>query len=178
MLMNDGIGRFSPSGSLPAVGGGIATVAVALVDADKDGDLDVFLGNVQSSAASSSSSQMESWSPSSNTLVLNNGAGAGEFRSTDLPFPSGSADATALAFADVDADGDLDLIVANDASQANRLLLNDGSGGFTVSTGFVSKSRTKSVAFGDVDGGAPSALFTPRPRCFTPCTRLAILPVR
>ena len=152
LLINAGDGSFSASSSLPGVGGGVATMAVAFADVDKDGDLDILLGNVLSSVASSPISQIETSLGADNALVLNNGAGAGVFRSTDQSFPSGSADATAIVVGDVDSDGDLDLIVANDeAGKENRLLLNDGSGSFKVSPGFSSFGRTKSLAFGDVN---------------------------
>ena len=52
---------------------------------------------------------------------------------------------------DVNGDGDVDILLGNDG--ANQLLLNNGSGGFTLSTTFPGGSAsTYAVAFGDVDG--------------------------
>ena len=52
----------------------------------------------------------------------------------------------------MDADGDMDLIVGN-WEQANVLLINDGSGGFTSSASFPGGSKkTTALATGDVDG--------------------------
>jgi hypothetical protein len=56
-----------------------------------------------------------------------------------------------VALGDVDGDGDLDVFVANNG-QANRVWVNDGSGGFSDSGQSLGSSFSYGVALGDVDG--------------------------
>ena len=79
------------------------------------------------------------------------------------PLPPGTAGATALELGDVDLDGDLDLVRAQSgdphgatSGALDQLLINDGSGQFAVSGGFVGpwndlQSNSTSVSLGDVD---------------------------
>ncbi len=79
----------------------------------------------------------------------------GGFASTGAALGSSNIDNTAsIILGDVDGDDDLDLIVANDSSQANRLYLNDGSGGFAASgTAIGSEAESsRSVSLADMDG--------------------------
>lgn len=137
--------------------------SVTVGDIDNDGDLDVCTtGFIPDTGL-----------PSPGTHVFrNDGTGA-------LSAPQMVAGGTArdVQFGDVDGDGDLDLVIASFCSstwvrnpyygsyltvafQANRLLLNDGSGGFAeVNGAFTTRSATTDIEFGDVDGDGDLDLF-------------------
>ena len=63
----------------------------------------------------------------------------------------GTANSFGVVFGDVDGDGDLDAMVTN-ASQANVVWLNNGSGTFTDSGQTLGTADSRGVVFGDVDG--------------------------
>ena len=97
---------------------GRSTHAVA-ADFDRDGDLDLYIANGFNYNED-------------NIYALNNGDGS--FTLVDLDeygLPRGGA-STGVVAADFDRDGDLDLYVANSLDQDNWLLLNDGTGHFTL----------------------------------------------
>ena len=88
------------------------TRALALGDVDRDGDLDLIAGNDASQQ---------------NRLYLNNGTADPFNGVAGVDVTNDNDRTTSLALADVDDDGDLDLIAGNDASQRNRLYLNNGT---------------------------------------------------
>ena len=150
LLINDGTGSYSKDARFP--GWITQTHAVVCGDVDGDGDLDIVFGN-----------GFHMGGP--NQLLINDGSGG--FSARTLPGGS-SAVTTSLAFADLDADGDLDLLVGNcptyqqeDTTGANILLLNDGTGEFTVDSSFPGSSahRALTVAFGDLNGDGTLDIF-------------------
>ncbi|MCP4471446.1 MAG: VCBS repeat-containing protein, partial [Gammaproteobacteria bacterium] len=115
------------------------TYSITLGDIDGDGVLDVIAGNY-----------------GANELNLNTAGGrltAGTVIGTDIG--SNTYDTRSIALGDIDNDGDLDVVVGN-ASDTNKLYLNDGSGGFDTGTGtdigINDVNDTRSIALGDVDG--------------------------
>ena len=150
LLINDGTGSYSKDARFP--GWITQTHAVVCGDVDGDGDLDIVFGN-------------GFFMGGPNQLLINDGSGG--FSARTLPGGS-SAVTTSLAFADLDADGDLDLLVGNcptfqqeDTTGANILLLNDGTGEFTVDSSFPGSSahRALTVAFGDLNGDGTLDIF-------------------
>jgi hypothetical protein len=110
----------------------VKTTSVAIGDSNGDGALDLAMGN------NGSFSQLyRGERPALTASDLTNTA-------TD--------NASSLALSDVNNDGDLDLLLGN-ANAASQLYLNDGAGGFTLSTGLFSPAQafTRAVAWGDVD---------------------------
>jgi hypothetical protein len=138
VFFNDGTGQFTDASAawLPAHDN---NYEMEVMDVDGDGQLDL--------------------------VTLNDGAGLRDhlFRGT----PSGFVDATATAlagannpgaddnmaaFVDVDSDRDPDLLIGA-LQGGDRLLINDGTGVFTLAAGEVpgSSPGTLGIAFGDVD---------------------------
>eukprot|EP00316_Scyphosphaera_apsteinii_P007920 CAMPEP_0119309550 /NCGR_PEP_ID=MMETSP1333-20130426/15829_1 /TAXON_ID=418940 /ORGANISM="Scyphosphaera apsteinii, Strain RCC1455" /LENGTH=795 /DNA_ID=CAMNT_0007313543 /DNA_START=59 /DNA_END=2442 /DNA_ORIENTATION=- len=174
LMLNDGSGDFAAS--IDFSHNGTDVTAVAFGDVDGDKDLDFIVGT---SLAVTEDEGEDGWivggsldgfavpspSPSasemgtrgsSNKLLLNNGYLNGYHASMTFTqaadFPEGFAQTSAVAFGDVDGDDDLDLLIGN-ADGPNEMLINDGRGGFTSSSGLLAGSGfTKAVAFGDVDG--------------------------
>jgi len=146
VYLNDGAGRF---GSRHNFGpGNDYTSSMDVGDLDGDGDLDVIVGNREPPIGHAPS-----------VAYLNTGAASFPVTRT-FGVLTQTYD---VAVGDADADGDLDLAVGNDGQQ-NVLFLNDGSGGFFTGTVNCSSppsnahcygstsDRTRSVAFGDLDG--------------------------
>ncbi len=143
VLINDGSGSFTSS---VLAGGSFASTEIALGDLDGDGDLDAIVTNGTATAQN-------------NQVLINQGgnqAGTeGVFVASDITGSVGKSSDVALA--DIDGDGDLDAIITNTAfdnaeDQTNQLLINDGTGSFTVSVLDGGNSATNAVAFGDLDG--------------------------
>ncbi len=147
LYLNDGTGTFTDvTASRMPVSGRVTSLAMG--DVDGDGDLDLVVASV---GAGSQYGQSR--------LYLNNGTGT----FTDVTatrMPSGLYDIRSVVLGDVDGDGDLDLALGNVgyitvSTSSNRLYLNDGTGRFTATAGYlpaVGNDPTSSLAFGDVDG--------------------------
>lgn len=136
LLLNDGTGRFTHgTGSPFAVGTNPFSVGAGDFDGINGLDLAVagrFNGDV--------------------TVLLNDGTG-GFTPGAGSPFAAGS-DATALAVGDFDGVNGPDLAVVNTNINRVRVLLNDGTGGFSAGVGspFTVGTTPNFVAVGDLDG--------------------------
>jgi hypothetical protein len=148
ILINDGSGHFSDESLRRLPDTAQDASAVIIGDVDGDGAPDLLFAR-----------RVYYWGPAQNTLFLNDGRGY--FRDATVRLPQHKDVSFRAAFADVDSDGDLDIFVANIGGDS-RLLLNDGSGRFTDSTGTSlppTGQASLGVAFGDVDGdGDPDLL--------------------
>jgi hypothetical protein len=138
LLLNDGLGNFTPDvqGRIPAAND--KSFVAVLFDADGDRDLDAFIGN----------------QPTQNRLYLNDGRGFFT-DATNTHMPGDNFTTTAAVAADADGDGDLDLFVANGRepglAEQNALYVNDGSGRFFYRL-FSRGEWTRAVAVADIDG--------------------------
>jgi len=188
VYLNDGTGRLTDSGQ--DLGDGTRSGnAVRLLDADRDGDLDalvvyyqepdrLYLNDGRGRFADSGWEMPEGATPGdldgdgdSDLFVRENGrgyrallnGGVGRFRERWAFTDSGLVQGN-VTLADLDGDGDLDA-VATDADmrvrRPTRVLLNDGTGGFTDSGQELPAVRGGRVAIGDLDGdGAPDLVLT------------------
>lgn len=155
LWINDGSGRFTDetAARLPLTPNN--STEIDLADVDGDGDLDAVVSNL-----------------GANQLLINDGAGV--FTEAPLPqatppgppgfgvgFPPFFIEISAEAiFADVDGDGDSDIVISNEnpfpfgpPGDANRLLINDGSGTFTDESARIpfAIDNTSGFAPGDID---------------------------
>ncbi len=112
LYLNSGAGSFTDAtaGRLPV--SSATTAAVATGDVDADGDVDLLLAH----------------RGTANQLLLNDGQGS----FSPAPTFPGSRPSAGAWLADVDGDGDLDALVRD--TNAMRVLINDGLGGFTDAT--------------------------------------------
>jgi MYXO-CTERM domain-containing protein len=141
LYVNDGTGTFTDvsPGQLPQFGNNYET---ELMDIDRDGDLDLVTLNDGTSLRDH---------------VFEND-GAGTFTDVSATALAGTANPQAddnqAAFLDVDSDGDADLLIGRLGPQGDRLLINDGTGAFTVESGAVPGATpgTLGIAVGDLDG--------------------------
>lgn len=135
ILTNDGSGGFTDADAT----GGHASTDVAIGDLDGDGDLDVFVANTLGQA---------------DQILFNQGGAQGgtegAFSAVDAPGQPLSS--VSVALGDADGDGDLDVFVGTIDGQANRLLINDGSGNFTAMDAPGGTAPAAAAAFGDLDG--------------------------
>jgi FG-GAP-like repeat len=132
LLLNEGDGYFTEDleGRLPPIPAlQDFTLSLALGDVNGDGAVDVFLGEAETRSR----------------LLINDGAGFFTDESDDATLTTGRLPADELRaydcrLADLDGDGDLDLVVINDVSlstgdsvlMGNHVLLNDGTGHFSI----------------------------------------------
>ena len=107
-------------------------------------------GNLTVKAANACAA--DAWSPDFPITVVSVGGG-GDTEFTDSGQYLGSAFNTFVALGDVDGDGDLDAVVTNDqASQANKVWLNDGAANFTDGYMDFGGNESWGVALYDFDG--------------------------
>lgn len=139
--LNDGTGSFADESTSRLPQRDDISQDIAVGDVDGDGSADLIFGNEEL-----------------NRLYLNDGAG--RFADAPLPRRATPEETRDVDLADVDGDGDLDLYFANvrifnaDRDQQDRLLLNDGHGGFSDVTATLLEpddELTTSVAFIDYD---------------------------
>ncbi|MFT5679703.1 MAG: hypothetical protein ACI8RZ_000608 [Myxococcota bacterium] len=131
ILINDGAGAFSittlPESSTSPSGG-------VFGDLDGDGDLDLVVGRVQESPDPEFIIAGEEHGEGLD-LYFNDGSGDFSLDNSSLPTSLETAMVWETELLDVDLDGDLDLYLANDFGPwltPNLLLLNDGTGHFSV----------------------------------------------
>jgi FG-GAP-like repeat len=101
---------------------GTSTTDVDLVDVDGDGDLDIYFAEGTDTIAGRP-----------DRLLVNDGTGQFEDQSVLRLPPPNTQNSAKADFGDVDGDGDLDALVAGVLGE--DLLLNDGSGFFTLANG-------------------------------------------
>lgn len=106
---------------------------VALVDVDNDGDLDVYLpqGHLLGQGKTLSNALIQPKGALGDRLYINRleqGGGLAFDNASDRLTPNQDGYAMGVASGDVDGDGFVDLYLTRHG--ANRLLLNDGNGGF------------------------------------------------
>jgi len=100
---------------------GSSTTDIDLVDVDGDGDLDIYV--TEGTAG---------FDGRPDRLLINQGLNSGTFvdESATRLLPRSNANSTKTAFGDLDGDGDVDALVANVLGE--DLLINNGSGVFTL----------------------------------------------
>jgi hypothetical protein len=167
LMLNDGTGHFEDA---PNCGCDLTMfgMGAAVGDADGDGAPDLYISDIGGP-----------------NLLLNLGDGtfydATLARSADIPAREDSLTSWGTGFADLDQDTWPDIAITfgqlgqpevaeelsdtagwvDGAEQPDVLLLADGSGGFTrPTTGFADPSRTRAVAFGDMDRDGTPDLVT------------------
>jgi hypothetical protein len=131
VLLNDGLGGFSPAPSFD--GGGDGEWAVMSADLDLDGILDLVVA-----------------SRISETVAVHLGNGDGTYT------PGSSQPALGavwkLFLGDVNGDGWIDVTTANGTSNSASVLLNDGTGGLGAATVYPMPPFTVASDLGDLDG--------------------------
>ncbi len=136
-LVNDGSGTFA-SAPFPEQPGPYV-YGPDVCDVDGDGDLDLWLDN--------------GGAGHHEQLLLNDGKGAFSDETQARVVGNPSADDNEVQCADVDGDGDFDAVIAS-LSDHERVLLNDGTGHFSLSADAFPPifDSTLGLDLGDVDG--------------------------
>ena len=158
-LINGGDGELTRTQQLfPAAAPNFNEGAAGWSDFDGDGHVDVLLAGGKSNTFG-----VEEGSPER----LFRGRGAMVFEAVPLPVPPREGEAFIAAFVDVDNDAWPDAYVVNDFGMSvlpNRLLLNDGQGGFLEAADQANADVAvwgMGLAVGDVDNDGWLDLFTP-----------------
>ncbi|MEM7134051.1 MAG: VCBS repeat-containing protein [Chloroflexota bacterium] len=136
IYFNDGVGNFFEENSR-LFGNSEPIQSVAVGDMDNNGYLDILAGSVTAQ----------------NMVHLNDGMGNFP-NSSARPFGTGGDVTFSVAVGDMDGDGHLD-IISGDCGGQSAVYLNDGAGFFSWhenARDFRSKSATRSLAVGDMDG--------------------------
>jgi hypothetical protein len=140
LFLNDGTGHFTDASTqLPTA---TNNYEFEPMDIDGDGDLDLITLNTGPDSKS--------------RLFVNDGHGnfTDETAARIAASANPGADDNAAVWLDVDADGDADLLIAS-LSGPERLLINDGSGHFTLAAGSSTPDDTPGslgIAVADLDG--------------------------
>lgn len=139
LWQNDGTGKFTDltMSNLPTQPG--LNYGPVTCDVDGDGDLDIWTDN----AAAGYNEQ----------LLINDGSGKfSDETAARVTGNDGGNDDNGLACIDADGDGDFDAVIFN-LGAAERLLLNDGTGKFTIEGGAFPSSNDSTlwIEFGDLD---------------------------
>ncbi|MEZ6045276.1 MAG: VCBS repeat-containing protein [Planctomycetaceae bacterium] len=144
MLLNDGAGNYTISDRFYFYGGLVSDYSLG--DLNGDGFRDVIVSTKKDFVH-------PDYYDVYNEVFLNDGTGK-FISSKQYRFDT---DTTAVDLGDVDGDGDLDAVLAlrgqevDDVTWYSRLLLNDGTGDFTVTDQQLVNNRTSDVSFGDLD---------------------------
>jgi MYXO-CTERM domain-containing protein len=143
LWQNDGTGKFTDvSDNVPSQDSGSKfRYGPVACDVDGDGDLDLWQDNAVAPGGAEQ-------------LLINDGTG--KFTDETAARVSGNssnADDNGLACIDADGDGDLDAVIFN-LGNAERLLVNDGTGKFTFKSGAFPQSSDSTlwIELGDLDG--------------------------
>ncbi len=121
ILLGNGNGSFTPAAGAP-LNVGNTPVALAISDFNKDGKPDLAVANVGTNA-------------STNRVTILIGDGSGGFtQATGSPISVGNGPRF-ISVGDFNSDGNADLAVAISGFGTVRILLGDGSGGFTQTAG-------------------------------------------
>lgn len=148
LLMNDGNGFFTNEpGRLP--GGRVSSARAMFADIDNDGDLDLYITNGGTTNRFGCGQQL---------VYVNDGDGffADE---TAARHPIGVwCEPMDIIFGDVDGNFDLDAKFASTGNSQGRVIINDGTGVFTVKPS-PADQNCYSYDFGDIDGDGDLDLF-------------------
>lgn len=143
LWQNDGTGKFTDaSNKIPSQDGQSKfRYGPVACDVDGDGDLDIWQDNAVPPGGAEQ-------------LLINDGTGNfTDETAARVTGNSSNADDNGLACIDADGDGDLDAVIFN-LGQAERLLINDGTGKFNFKSGAfpASNDSTLWIEFGDLNG--------------------------
>jgi hypothetical protein len=138
--INDGSGKFTEETMQRFPNEADPTSIVLAADVDQDGDVDLFIGNGWINVGNQQ-----------DKLWLNDGRGYFT-RAPQSALPLENLPCLAAVFADVDGDRDPDLVIADRYDAPARLLINNGRGTFTPSTGLQGRARLPAAFDRDGDG--------------------------
>ncbi len=148
-------GAFQPAVTYDSGSGGTSAGSVYVVDVNGDGFPDIVVANAGGGSNGDGS------------VSVLMGVGDGTFLPA-VTYDSGGVGATSVAVTDVNGDGFPDILVGNNCFGLNNcpnqqggaaVLLNNGSGVFTLTNNYQTEGPTTSIAVGDVNGdGIPDLL--------------------
>lgn len=125
-----------------------------ICDIDGDGDLDILLDNAGKRPVGGSSNYTQ--------ILVNNGKGVFTDETRERIFGETGSDDNAVKCVDVNNDGHYDIMVASLTSQAEKLLIADGTGKFNMEPGAFPAIRDSSLGIdaADYDGDGIFDVFT------------------